>query len=251
MVKRYGPGETVEGLPLTTLGGLRGLASFTPQWDSTGKAPGQYYVEVTAQDASGTVLDRRTERLTLGAPEGRVTGLTATPQTFRAGDGVTLSMMFNNTGSLGLTGTAVLCVQTESGVIVQEFQHGLRRLLLPPRSAEGESPRPGAPGRCRHCPRDRRWCMRSLGRGGGPVLKVAVATLRSAWAILPSHRVCTLRAHARRSASYPRCIRPARWVQWRRAKRIACVVAHARLAVRRRRELAYACRVLPVSIYFG
>ena len=128
LVKRYGTGETVEGLPLVALGGLSGAASFTPQWDSNGKAPGQYYVEVTAQAASGSVLDRRTERLTLGAPEGRVASLTATPQAFRAGDSVTLSMTFSNTGSVSLTGTAVLRVQTTTGTTVQEFKHDIANL---------------------------------------------------------------------------------------------------------------------------
>lgn len=128
LVKRYGTGETVEGLPLATLSGLSGAASFTPQWDSSGKAPGQYYVEVTAQDPSGNMLDRRSERLTLGVPEGRVAGLTATPQTFRAGNSVTLSMTFSNTGSVSLTGTAVLRVQTATGTAVQKFKHDIANL---------------------------------------------------------------------------------------------------------------------------
>ena len=114
--KRYGTDEVVDGLLLHTLQELAGPASFSPQWDSNGFEPGYYYVEVTLQEPGGNVLDRRTEMFRLGISSGEITSLTATPAYFSIGDHISISLVFSNTGTVNITGTARIQVQDESGV---------------------------------------------------------------------------------------------------------------------------------------
>jgi len=124
----YGSGEIVDGLLLSTLDGLSGEASFSPQWDNSGFEPGYYYVEVTLQDTSGNVLDRQTEMFRLGISSGEITSFTATPAYFDIGDSINMSLVFSNTGTVNITGTAGIRVQGEGGETVQEFRYDVTDL---------------------------------------------------------------------------------------------------------------------------
>jgi hypothetical protein len=123
MIKAESSSEIVGGLLLHTLKGLAGPASFSPQWDSNGFEPGYYYVEVTLKDTDGNVLDRKTEIFRLGICSGEITSFTATPESFDIGDSIDLSLAFKNTGTVDITGTAVIRVQDVDGEVVQEFGH--------------------------------------------------------------------------------------------------------------------------------
>ncbi|NOZ28117.1 MAG: hypothetical protein GXP39_08715 [Chloroflexi bacterium] len=128
VIRRYGSDELVDSLFLRTLADLAGAASFSTSWSSEGVAPGVYYVEVTLRDPEGRTLDRRTSTFTLGAPSGAVTRLTATPERFRVGDPIQISMTFANTGPVALDGVAVIRVLNESDEIVREFRHEISDL---------------------------------------------------------------------------------------------------------------------------
>ncbi len=128
VIKRYGSGEIVDGLLLTTLGGLGGEASFSPQWDTTGFEPGAYYVEVTVEDTAGTLLDRRTEVFQVGIASGEVTHFSAMPRYFDVGDTISASLTFQNTGTVDLSGTALISVRDEAGAVVEEFAHDIADL---------------------------------------------------------------------------------------------------------------------------
>jgi hypothetical protein len=78
---------------------------------------------VTLKDTNGNVLDRKTEMFRLGICSGEITNLSATPEFFDIGDEIDISMAFNNTGTVDITGTAVIRVQDEVGELVQEFGH--------------------------------------------------------------------------------------------------------------------------------
>jgi hypothetical protein len=69
VVRRYGTDERLAGLLLTRLDGLMGVATFAPQWDSTDVEPGLCYVDVTAADMTGRVLDRRTAMIRVDAAQ--------------------------------------------------------------------------------------------------------------------------------------------------------------------------------------
>jgi len=127
-IKPYGSQEVVAGLLLRTLQHLTGPASFSTKWDSSGSEPGYYCVEVTLQDINGNVLDRRTKIFRLGICSGEVASLTATPAYFDIGDRINTSLVFSNTGTVNITGTAVIRVQDESGETVQEFRHDVTDL---------------------------------------------------------------------------------------------------------------------------
>lgn len=128
VVRAESTDDVVEGLLLHTLKGLTGLASFSLQWDSSGFEPGYYYVEAEVRDSAGNVLDREMEQFRLGISAGEVTTFTATPTFFDVGDTIDISLVFSNTGTVPITGTAVIKVQDETGEIVQEFRHDVANL---------------------------------------------------------------------------------------------------------------------------
>jgi hypothetical protein len=128
LTKRYGSDEIVDGLLLRSLDDFEGEASFSPQWDSSGFDPGYYYVEVTLKDNDGNVLDRETERFRLGISSGEITSFAATPQHFDIGDSINISLVFSNSGTVDIPGTAVIRVQDEAAEKVQEYRHDITDL---------------------------------------------------------------------------------------------------------------------------
>jgi hypothetical protein len=129
VVKGYGSGETVDGLLLSTLKNFAGAASFSPQWDSSGFEPGYYYVEATLEDTAGNVLDRRTETFRLGIYSGEVTAFTAAPEYFQIGDDIEIDMTFENTGTVNISGSAVIRILGPTGDVVEEFVHDITDLM--------------------------------------------------------------------------------------------------------------------------
>jgi len=125
VVEAEGSGEVVDGLLLRELSDLAGQATFALDWDSTGFEAGYYTVEAEIQDAEGQLLDRVTRRFRLGIVAGQVTALTATPEIFDPGDRIDLTLVFSNTGTVPITGTAVIQVQDGGGEIVQAFNHAI------------------------------------------------------------------------------------------------------------------------------
>jgi len=123
LVKRTGSDEVVDDLDLSTLNGLGGTAAFGAQWDSTGIDPGSYTIEVTLKDTTGNVIERKTEMFQLGISSGEITGFTATPEHFDIGDMVDLTLDFTSTGTLPITGEAVIRVENDTGETLQKFSH--------------------------------------------------------------------------------------------------------------------------------
>jgi len=128
VVRSYNTHEIVAGLILRTLPGWVGEASYSLQWDGSPFEPGYYYIEATLQDRGGNTLDSETILFRLGIQGGEITSFTATPPTFSVGDEISISMTFVNTGTTPITGTAVIQVQNEAGVVVQEFQQDIMDL---------------------------------------------------------------------------------------------------------------------------
>jgi len=128
VVKAESSGEVVDGLLLRSLHGMTGTASFSPQWSSAGFAPGYYHVEADIWDADGNVLDRETRRFMVGVYSGAVTAFTAAPAIFSIGDVVSVSLGFSNTGTLPITGTAVIEIHDSLGAITREFTRTVANL---------------------------------------------------------------------------------------------------------------------------
>lgn len=123
-------GDVVDGLLLQSLTGLTGTASFSSQWDSTGSEPGCYSVEAEVRDGVGNVLDRKMEQFRLGIYAGEVITFTAGPTFFDIGDTIDVSLVFSNTGTVPLTGTAIIRVQDDGGEVVEEFSHDVTNLAV-------------------------------------------------------------------------------------------------------------------------
>jgi hypothetical protein len=122
VVTADGSGEAVDGLLLTTMKELTGTASFSPAWNSGGFEPGYYYIDVTLRNTAGYILDRKMEMFRLGIQFGEITSLTATPQNFEVGDSVDISLDFTNTGTVSISGAAIVKVQNETGDIIEKFR---------------------------------------------------------------------------------------------------------------------------------
>jgi hypothetical protein len=108
-------GDPVDGLMLEALNALAGLASFHTAWDSGGVDPGRYGIDVEIREGSGKVLDGATVDFELGIHAGEITSLTAAPELFDIGDTIAISTCFKNTGTVPMTGTAIVEVQALSG----------------------------------------------------------------------------------------------------------------------------------------
>jgi hypothetical protein len=128
ILKRSPSDIIVDSLPLSTLSNLSGYATFSDQWDSTGFDPGYYTVEVTLKDTSGNVLDKKAHMFRLGISSGEAMSLTALPTSFDPGDTIALAMDFQNTGTIPITGTAIMKVKDQSGNTVKEFKHPVTNL---------------------------------------------------------------------------------------------------------------------------
>jgi hypothetical protein len=113
---------------MRTLKGLAGPASFSLQWDSGGLEADYYQVEATLQDSQGQVLDQRTRLFRLGVVAGEITEFGATPVHFEIGDSIHIALAFRNSGTVGVTGAAVIRVQNLAGETVQQFRHDITAL---------------------------------------------------------------------------------------------------------------------------
>ncbi|MBC8254909.1 MAG: hypothetical protein H8E35_12920, partial [Ardenticatenia bacterium] len=129
VIRQAGAQETVAGLPLVMLDDLRGPAALSLQWDSSGVEPGNYIVEVTLQSAGSVqVLDLETQIFGLGITGGAITGFAAGPRKFEIGDQISLSLTFENTGTVAIDGAAVFEVWDEAGGTVAEFRRDISDL---------------------------------------------------------------------------------------------------------------------------
>jgi len=136
VIEEASSGEAVAGLLLRTLQGLSGPASFDTTWDSSGFPAGRYHVRVELRDAGGMLLDQRSEVVQLGIAAGEVQRLQVSPRFYEAGEPMQATLWFRNTGTVDLSGTAVIRVQ-DGGGTVQEFQ-GALNALSPGESASFE-----------------------------------------------------------------------------------------------------------------
>jgi PKD repeat protein len=108
---RTGIGGVVAGLPLQTLEGLIGPATLELAWATRGIPVGDYKAVVEVKDTSGNLLDSAATDLWLGIYEAEATRLGAEPSVLQPGEWVDLDLTINNSGSVPLTGTAVLLIQ--------------------------------------------------------------------------------------------------------------------------------------------
>ena len=127
-LRRYGSAELVDGLLLRTLSGVTGSASFAAQWDSAGFAPGEYVVETVLRNTVGDLLDTATASFRLGLAAAEVTQLAATPEDFRPGDQVTIALTVRNSGTVSLSGTAVVEVRDAGEAVLAQFYEAIGNL---------------------------------------------------------------------------------------------------------------------------
>ena len=121
-VENVTTGETVDGIPLRSLGELTGPATIDAVWQSALASAGEYALVVTIEDSQGIVLIRDRVGFRLGYPQGEVTALTVSPDHFMPGAAVQLRLTARNTGDQPLTGVAVIEIHDASGSSVKRFE---------------------------------------------------------------------------------------------------------------------------------
>ncbi len=78
---------------------------------------------MTLRNTSGDILDRKAAQFTVGIAAGEIVSFTVAPDFFEIGAQVAVSLTFINTGTVPLTGTTVVRIQTKVGEMVQGFSH--------------------------------------------------------------------------------------------------------------------------------
>ncbi len=120
-VRTWGTNQVLGGLPLQTLHEMSGTATVDLTWDTGLYAAGDYQLVVELLDSRGLILDTAVADVKLGKLDVRLTGLTASQETFAPGDVIELSLGVINTGTLPITGTAVFMVQDSESLSVTQF----------------------------------------------------------------------------------------------------------------------------------
>ncbi len=128
VIKPENSEDVADGLLLRSLNGLKGFASFSAQWDTGGFEPGNYSVEAEIKDTAGNVLHRAVDTFGVGISAGEISTFTATPTAFDIGDTMDIFLVFDNTGTMPISGTAVIQVQYETGSPLAEFRHDFSNL---------------------------------------------------------------------------------------------------------------------------
>jgi hypothetical protein len=127
-VYRNGSDDLVGGLPVRIFDNFHGIAACAEQWNSAGQEPGLYYVEVQILAPDGTLLSSMIQNFILGAVQGEIADLSASPQYFSPGEEVSLSLTFNNTGIESVSGTGIISLLSESGETIEVFEHDFSNL---------------------------------------------------------------------------------------------------------------------------
>ncbi len=118
-----GTGEVIDGLELRTLKALRGNASLSCTWDSSGFEPGNRNLIVELRDTEGVLLDSSIEGFTIGVSYLEVTALSAEPDRFQRAEDVDISMSLHNGGELSVTCNGVIKIIDSEGNVLEEFTH--------------------------------------------------------------------------------------------------------------------------------
>jgi hypothetical protein len=121
-------GEVADGLPLKALTSVDGLATYFDAWDTTGHAPGSYYIEGVIRDSEAQILDRAVVEISLGISLAEVTALSASPDPFETGDPVNISLAFANIGTVPISGTAQIEILASDGTAVAQFSQPITAL---------------------------------------------------------------------------------------------------------------------------
>jgi len=107
--------EVRGGLPLRCLHALQGRASYASSWDTTGVPAGSYAIRAELRSLEGVLLDCRVRTVELGLYDCQVSDLTATPQSVRPGQTVTIDAIIRSSGTLPISGTSFLCIDDATG----------------------------------------------------------------------------------------------------------------------------------------
>jgi hypothetical protein len=127
-VYALGSYELVDGMLMDTLSHLSGTATYSLSWDSGDAAIGDYYVIAELHDLQGHLLDTQTEPFSLGMVAAEASNLSA-PAYFEIGESVPLDFWFENTGTVPISGTAVIRVEGLTSGWLTEIEVPVTNLL--------------------------------------------------------------------------------------------------------------------------
>ncbi len=121
-VKKDIAGKIMYTFPQKSLKDLAGDDSLSLRWKTKGFPTGDYNVEVKLKDKSGNTLDKKNVAFRIGNPICEITDFRVTPQHFKIGDKVNITLKFKNTGSCDLVGDCVFRIR-EAKKVVKEITY--------------------------------------------------------------------------------------------------------------------------------
>jgi len=128
VAQAYG-GERVGDVAEQKVERLAKSDSVVLEWQTGSTPSGDYILTAVVKDAAGDELGRQQSPFRVGSPQCELTGFSATPQQFKLGGAVQFALELSNTGSMELTGRAVVEVRLPDSLVQtlsQDFK-GLAR----------------------------------------------------------------------------------------------------------------------------
>jgi hypothetical protein len=119
-IRGEGSDEVLAGLPIRTLIGLEGRASFCTAFDTSGLPSGYYVIDAKLEDLDGRFLDGRTGSFLVSCSQGRLGNLTLA----RCGEnGTSVGMSFKNGGSDYISGLGIILHMDDGDDVLSEAIH--------------------------------------------------------------------------------------------------------------------------------
>jgi hypothetical protein len=131
VIRAFGDEKLAEmpGEPKTL---MRGSDSVVLDWTSGSVPAGDHVMEVVLRDSTGSLVDRERAPFSIGTARVELESLRAEPRVFRLGGNVVASLDYRNSGSLPLSGLAVIEVRAGDS-LVASFSDAFA--LLEPRAS--------------------------------------------------------------------------------------------------------------------
>jgi parallel beta-helix repeat protein len=128
IVESYVGDHYTDGLPLRILELRLGRSAVLFSWNTSDIPSGDYKLHLRLENLSEELYDIKTLRFTLGNTTGAVTSFTATPELFNISDSINITMVFENTGTTNLNGSAHITIKSSSGETIEMYNQSFTGL---------------------------------------------------------------------------------------------------------------------------
>lgn len=122
--------DVVEGMQIQKMTSVTGLASCSFQFDSTGFDAGDYIFEAEVRRIDGLMVAKENCQFNIGQSLGVITDLVVSPGCFSVSDDVDITVVFENTGELPITGSLAIEAKDSNSIVVEAFHQDFNDLTV-------------------------------------------------------------------------------------------------------------------------